>query len=95
MGWPVEKTPPTDTILEQGVMIHDGGTIEKREMMDNEKEPLFRSVLAEVAEGFLPWWSISRKNDSFYFCKCALSSHTRTVVSKKSKHFQTVGMIND
>lgn len=38
MGWPVEKTPPTAMILER-----DGGTIEKREMMDNEKEPLVRS----------------------------------------------------
>lgn len=31
MGWPVEKTPPTDMILEREVLIHDGGTIEKKE----------------------------------------------------------------
>lgn len=31
MGWPVEKTPPTDMILEREVLIHDGGTIGKKE----------------------------------------------------------------
>lgn len=38
-----ENTTHKDMILEQEVMIPDGGTIEKGEMMDNEKEPLFRS----------------------------------------------------
>lgn len=68
----------------------------KREMMDNEKEPLFRSWacsrrwLRDASPGGVFPGKMTRS----YFCNCTLSSHTRTVVSKKSRHFQTVGMIN-
>lgn len=44
MDWPVEKTPPTDMILEREVMIHDGGTIEKRERWWIMRKNLFSGL---------------------------------------------------